>query len=129
MADNGGTARTDNKRWRFLALPVLAMTFIGTTAHAAGLSVRLVSITSPIPPGARVTVIVATEKDATCAGEREAHAYNKVPLRAETVDGNGRATWRWNVLSGNHPGGERRVHITCSKNGRSGAVDTIFDVR
>jgi hypothetical protein len=110
-------------------LSAFAAIFIATSAHAAGLSIRLVSITSPIPPGARVTVIVATEKGATCAGEREAHAYNKVPLRAETVGENGRAQWDWNVLPGRHPGGVRKVHIACSKGGRSGAVNTVFDVR
>jgi hypothetical protein len=100
-----------------------------TFAYAAGLQVRLVSITSPIPPCSKVILLIATESGATCTGQRQAHRYNEVQLQSVEVGPNGRAKWEWQVLCGNRPGGVRTVHVTCTKGDRRSSVWTSFDVR
>ena len=100
-------------------------------ARADALDVKLVSITSPVSPGGTVTLVVATEPGATCSGRRQAHFGDEIPLRppSQVVGADGKVHWSWPTLSGMHPVGKRTVHVACTLGDRSGAVDTVFDVR
>jgi hypothetical protein len=112
-------------------LALVLLFSLETRAYAADLEVRLVSITSPVPPGGTVTLVIATEPGAICTGHRQAHFSEDVPLRPPSVvaGSDGRAQWSWHVLNGQKPIGERTVRVACSQANRHGSLDTAFDVR
>jgi len=100
-----------------------------TSAYAAGLNLKLLSITSPIPPGATVTMVIAAEPGAVRTPTRQTHSFNEVQLQSRVVGPNGRVKWSWQVLTGKNPGGVRNVRVTCTKNNQQASINTAFDVR
>lgn len=102
---------------------------LGVFAFAAGLTVQLVSITSPVPPGGRVSLIVATEPGAACTGQRQGHSGDELSLQSSVAGSNGQVKWSWPIRSGSHPVGVRSVRVTCTKGNRQGSLSTAFDVR
>jgi hypothetical protein len=104
---------------------------LGPAARADGLDVKLISITSPVPPGGSVTMVIATNPGATCSGRRQAHFGDEVPLRplSQVAGPDGKVQWAWPILPGMHPVGIRTVHVDCAQGDRTGAIDTAFDVR
>ncbi len=113
------------------ALSFALLLSLGSPARADGLDVKLAAITSPVPPGGTVTMVIATEPGATCSGRRQAHFSNEVPLRplSQIAGTDGKVQWSWPILPGMHPVGIRTVHIDCAQGDRQGAIDTSFDVR
>jgi hypothetical protein len=114
---------------RFSCLVSGLLLSLSTTAYPAGLNVKLVSITSPVPPGGTVSLVIATEPRAYCSGHRQAHYGNEVRLTSLVAESDGRAQWSWSILSGSHPVGIRSVHVTCVQGNRNGSLATVFDVR
>ncbi len=101
-----------------------------TAARADDLAVKLISVTRPVHPGGEVVLVVQTQPGATCTGARQGHFGNdySIPLQPKSTGADGRAQWQWSVLNGKHPIGLRGVRVTCSAEGRSGALETQFDV-
>jgi hypothetical protein len=104
---------------------------INAAALADGLQIALVLMTAQVAPGGTVTLVIQTEPGATCEGNRQGHFGDgfSVPLPRQRIGDDGRAQWEWSVLRGSHPIGLRRVHVTCIRNGRSGSLDTAFDIK
>lgn len=114
-----------------LALGFALLLSFATAARASDLDVKLASITSPVPPGGSVTMVIATEPGATCSGTRQVHTGNEIRLQplSLTAGADGNVQWSWRVLTGMHPVGKRTAHVDCTLGDRNGSVDTIFDVR
>lgn len=102
---------------------------LSTAAFPAGLKVKLVSITSPVPPGATVTLVIATEHGAVCSGQRQGHFGQELGLQSSIAGSDGRAQWSWSLRSGQHPVGIRTVHVVCARGNREGSLAAAFDVR
>ncbi len=113
------------------SLTLVSLLALGSAARADGLDVKVASITSPVPPGGSVTMVIATAPGATCHGTRQVHAGNEIRLQplSLTAGADGTVRWAWRVLPGMHPVGKRTAHVECTLGDRSGAVDTVFDVR
>ena len=93
--------------------------------------VTVVSITSPVSPGGVVSLVVRSEPGATCSGGRQTHfsdAFTK-ELPTKTVGADGLVRWKWHVMPGAHPIGDRRARVTCSIGERSQAVEAVFSVQ
>jgi hypothetical protein len=104
-------------------LPVLAQT--------ENLEVALGSITSRVPPGGTVTLIIRTEPDATCAGLCQNHFGNDIPFTGEGQKGagpDGRVSRSWKVLKGKHPVGMRNFIANCNTGNRQGTLKASFNV-
>jgi hypothetical protein len=115
--------------FRYLCLGLGLPLGLSAFAYAAELSIKLVSITSPVPPGGTVTLLIATEPGAICSGQRQGHSGEEIPLRSSVAGPNGRLQWSWPIRGGQHPVGIRNVRITCTKSDRQGSLGTAFDVR
>ncbi len=115
--------------FRCLCISLVLLTTLSAPAKAAGLTVKLVSITSPVPPGGKVTLVIATEPGAACGGRRQGHFGGEVSLSSSTAGSDGRAEWSWPIRSGQKPVGIRSVHVTCVKGNRQGSLNSAFDVR
>ena len=97
-------------------------------AHAEDLEVRLVSITSPVPPGGTVELVVAAPPGATCTGRRQPHQGLDIPIATQVVPTDGKVRWTFQVLKGLNPVGLRSIHVTCTLDRRQGSMDTSFAV-
>jgi hypothetical protein len=115
--------------FRYFCLGLGLLLSLNTFVYAAGLKVKLVSITSPVLPGGTVTLVIATEPGAACTGQRQGHFGNEITLPLSNVGSNGRLQWSWPIRSGQHPVGIRTVHITCTMGNRRGSLGTVFNVR
>jgi hypothetical protein len=116
---------------RNLSSILIGLLIIVAPAFASELNVTVVSITSKVPPGGVVTLVVRTQPGATCQGMRQDHFGSDIPLTREgskMAGKNGLVTWNWRVLSGNHPVGRRDLSVTCSLGERSGTVRSFFSV-
>ena len=113
-----------------LMTPLLVTLLAITTACAQpALSVKLVSVTSPIRHGADATIVVATAPKAACT---ITVIYKSGPSRAqglipETADARGRVAWTWRVGTRTTPG-TWPIVVNCSSGARSGKLQTSFDV-
>ncbi|HKX19631.1 MAG TPA: hypothetical protein VJT33_16645 [bacterium] len=102
-----------------------------TTALADDLTVKLVSIVSPIGYGEQETLVVQTEAGATC----QAHAITKginFNLAARKAGSDGLVRWSWKTAasSGKSRVGEtRQLEVVCTAGDRKGTLQTEFTVR
>jgi hypothetical protein len=113
---------------------ILSLGFVAglhSAAMADDLKVTQVSITAPVHPGGTVELMVQTESGASCQGNRQGHYGNDYSIRLEQLKAgpDGRALWRWTVLAGNRPIGVRGVRVGCTAGGRTGTLETTFDVK
>ena len=115
--------------FRYFCIALALLLVLSASTHAAGLKVKLVSITSRVPPGGTVSLVITTEPGAACSGVRQGHSGEGIELPSMIAGADGRAQWSWPILSGLHPVGIRTVSITCAKDNRQGSVATSFDVR
>ena len=99
------------------------------SVNASGLTLKLISITSPVPPGGQVTLVIASEPAAVCSGRRQGHFGQEISLTTSTAESDGRVQWSWPIRSGQKPVGIRGVRVKCIKGTRQGSLDTAFDVR
>lgn len=114
-----------------LALGFALLLSFATAARADDLVIKVASITSPVPPGGSVTLVIAAAPGATCSGTRQVHAGNDIRLQPLTVTAgaDGKVQWAWRVLPGMHPVGVRTAHVACTLGDRSGSVDAAYDVK
>ncbi len=113
---------------RFLALAIVLA--FASSAAAQQLQIKLVSLTSPVSPGADATITVQTVPNATCM---ITVIYKSGPSRAQglypqTADTRGGVTWTWRVGTRTTPG-RWPIIITCSLGGRQGSLETAFVIR
>lgn len=113
------------------SLALISEAVFAPKARANSLDVTVASITSPVPPGGSVIMVIATEPGATCHGTRQVHAGNEIQLQPLSLmaGADGKVQWGWRVLPGMHPVGKRTAHVDCTLGDRSGSVNTFFDVR
>jgi hypothetical protein len=114
---------------RFFITGLSLLLGLSVFAFAAGLTVHLVSITSPVPPGGRVILIVTTEPGAACIGQRQGHSGDELSLQSSIAGSSGQVQWSWPIRSGLHPVGVRSVRVICTKANRQGSLSTAFDAR
>ena len=116
-----------------LVLPILALVLTSCAALPVLaqqiLLVRQVSLTSPARPGADAIIVVGTAPNAACT---ITVIYKSGPSRAkglvpEMADAQGRVAWTWRVGTRTTPG-TWPIIVSCSLGGRSGRLETSFDV-
>jgi competence protein ComEC len=105
----------------------------GYTIHAGKNGTRLepiVSVTSPISPGAMATLLAKTVPGARCtievitkSGPSEAQG-----LEPKTADSNGNVSWTWEVGT-RTTAGDWQIIVTANVNGQNYIKETIFTVR
>jgi hypothetical protein len=101
------------------------------TAWAEDLTVKLVSIISPIGYGEQETLVVQTEPGATC----QAHAMTKginFNLAARKAGGDGLVRWSWKTAESSGKGRvgiTRQLEVACTAGDRKGTLLTEFTVR
>ena len=99
-------------------------------ASADELEVKLVSITSPVPHGETVTLVVQTEAGAACSGAvrwvgTKSNGQLNAPLIEKKSNNQGMAQWTWRPSG---VAGHRTVDINCSAGDRKGTLQAGFDV-
>lgn len=131
----GATWRADNAvNWKrraavlFVALCVLCGAVAPAGAQPA-LSVKLVSLTSPVRHGADASIVVATSAGAGCTiavyyKSGRSRAQGLVP---KTADAFGRVAWIWRVGTQTTPG-VWPIVVNCSLGTRSGTLKTVLNV-
>jgi len=97
---------------------------------AAGLSVSLVQLSSPVAPFTDATITVKTAPAASCA---ITVLYESGPSRAKGLDPkladrSGFVQWRWRVGSNTTPG-RWPIVVTCEHEGNRGELRTVLEVR
>jgi hypothetical protein len=105
---------------------VIGMTCL--TALADDLTVKLVSIVSPIGYGEQETLVVQTEPGATC----QAHAVSskvRFNLAQRKAGTDGLVRWSWKTTQGGYVGGSRQLEVVCTAGDRKGTLLTEFTVR
>lgn len=97
---------------------------------AQPLPVRLVSVTSPVPPGADATLTLQTSPEALCliTVRYKSGASKASGLVPKTADSRGVVSWTWRVGSQTTPG-RWPITVTCSAGGQHGTLETSFEVR
>jgi len=116
---------------RTAALLALIWAVVGTTcttALAEDLTVKLVSIVSPIGYGEQETLVVQTEPGAAC----QAHAVSskvKFNLAQRKAGADGLVRWSWKTTQGGYVGGTRQLEVVCTAGDRKGTLLTEFTVR
>lgn len=107
-----------------LALAALA------AAEAAGLTIILDGVSSPVKPSSDARVQIRTNPGATCSiTVRDKSGPSKAPgLGPQTADANGHVTWGWRVGS-NAARGRWPILIVCQQKHQRAELRTSFDVR
>jgi micrococcal nuclease len=103
----------------FMAVLLVAGSLVAQGHAAPRLSVKIVSLTSPISGGKQATIEVATVPNASC---KIVVTYDSGPsaakgLEPKTADANGSVSWTWNVGTTTTPG-KWPVAVTGSSGGK-----------
>ena len=98
-------------------------------AQAADLSVVLVTVTSPAPPGSDATLTISTTPGANCSivvhyKSGPSRANGLIPQMASSL---GRMSWTWRLGSSTTPG-RWPIVVTCDKGADHGVLRTEFRV-
>ncbi len=112
--------------------PALVPTVIPVTTSVTApqtLSLEIISITSPVAPGANATLVAKTTPGASCA---ITVYYKSGPSSAsglinKVADATGNVSWTWKVGTNTTPGNWRIV-VTVTKDGQSVTKETTFTV-
>jgi hypothetical protein len=101
-----------------------------SVAPLAALSLQIVSVTSPVRPGAHATLVAKTAPGAECA---ITVYYKSGPstaqgLYAKTADSSGNVSWTWMVGTRTTPGSWRIV-VIASLGGQTAAQTIYFTVQ
>jgi len=99
------------------------------TTAAVALTLDIVSVSSPIAPGANATLVAKTAPGANCT---ITVYYKSGPSKAQGLtpkdaDANGSVSWTWKVGTNTTPG-TWRIVVTASKNGQRVTKETSFVV-
>ena len=101
-----------------------------TQSPAGELSLKIVSVTSPVSPGANATLVAQTIPEAEC----DITVYYKSGpstasgLYPKTADSSGRVSWTWKVGTRTTPGSWQIV-VKASYGGKTVSQTTEFTVR
>jgi hypothetical protein len=103
----------------FMVVLLVAGSFVPQGHAASRLSVKIVSLTSPISGGKQATIEVSTAPNASC---KIVVTYDSGPsaakgLEPKTADATGSVSWTWNVGATTTPG-KWPVTVTCTSGGR-----------
>ncbi len=132
LAPIGMNARARGQLRRLLtgALAVILIFAVAPSpVRAQPLPVRIVSVTSPVSPGADATLTVQTAPGALCLITVR---YKSGPSKArgldpKTADSRGIVAWTWRVGTRTTPG-RWPIIVTCSAGSRQGTLETSFEV-
>ncbi len=115
--------------------PAASITLLGALllawrAAAADLTVALLSLSSPAPPGSDADIRVQTAPSAACSIEvRYRSGLSKARgLEPKVTDARGGVSWQWRVGS-KTTRGRWPIVVTCSKGSDRGSLYTSFEVR
>lgn len=106
-------------------------------SFADDLTVTLVSIVSPISPGATQQLVVQTQTGTTCSGDIQGAqsagtgkggSVAEFHLPAVQSDDSGKVTWSWK-LGMTFPKGHRTVRIVCKNGSNTSGLSTSYDVQ
>ncbi len=111
-------------------IALLISMLLAWPADAADLTVALISLSSPAPPGSEAIIQVQTAPGAACSIEVR---YRSGPSKArglepKVADQRGAVTWQWQVGS-KTTRGRWPIVVTCSKGSDRGSLYTSFEVR
>jgi len=100
-----------------------------TSESKKDLSLKIVSITSPVKGGSDATVVIQTDPDALCkiTVKLKSGPASAAGLKAQHADSTGKATWNWKVAK-NTSAGEWPVEITASSKGAKGSASGTLKV-
>jgi hypothetical protein len=100
-----------------------------TGAKSSALSLKIVSITSPVKAGADATVTAQTDPDALCkiAVKLKSGAATAKGLAAQHADKTGKASWTWKVAT-NTAAGSWPVEVTASSKGSKASANGTLEV-
>lgn len=100
------------------------------TQQSAELSLKIVSVTSPVSPGANATLVAQTVPGANCDIDvyYKSGASTAQGLYAKTADSSGRVSWTWKVGTRTTPGNWQIV-VKASYGGKTVTQSTSFTVR
>ena len=94
------------------------------------LSLQIVSVTSPVSPGANATLVAQTISGANCDIDvyYKSGASTAQGLYPKTADSSGRVSWTWKVGTRTTPGNWQIV-VKASYGGKTVTQSTYFTVR
>jgi hypothetical protein len=100
-----------------------------TAAAAKDLSVKIVSITSPIKAGADATAVAQTDADALCkiTVKYKSGPATAAGLKAQHADSTGKVSWTWKTTK-NTAAGEWPVEITATSKGSKGSASGTIKI-
>jgi hypothetical protein len=105
-----------------------------STASAAksdkkDLTVKIVSITSPIKAGADATAVAQTDADALCkiTVKYKSGPATAAGLKAQHADSTGKVSWTWKTTK-NTAAGEWPVEITATSKGAKGSASGTIKI-
>ncbi len=100
------------------------------TVSQKELKIEVVSLTSPIPPGAMASITIQTfpGTDCTITVYYKSGASNAAGLGPQTADASGKVTWSWKVGTRTTPG-VWRIVVTASLNGEKVTKEIPFEVK
>ncbi len=114
-----------------LVIPlVLALSALSCATTQEQLSVRLISVISPVSPGNAASITVRSAPSAACT---ITVAYKSGPSQAQgldpkTADKDGIVSWAWIVGTRTTPG-EWPIRVTCSADSGQSTLETVFSVQ
>ncbi len=94
------------------------------------LSVKLISVKSPVSPGNAASITIKTAPSAECT---ITVTYKSGPSQAQgldpkTADNEGIVSWAWIVGTRTTPG-EWPIRVTCSAGSEQSTLETLFSVQ
>jgi hypothetical protein len=113
-----------------LLLLVSSIVACSQTAPAPALSLKIVSVTSPVSPGANATLVAQTVPGANCDIDvyYKSGASTAQGLYAKTADSSGRVSWTWKVGT-RTTSGNWQIVVKASYGGKTITQSTSFTVR
>ena len=125
----------DMRLTRIIAILLVGLLFTFTacaspTTQQAELSFQIVSVTSPVSPGANATLVAQTEIGANCDIDvyYKSGASKAQGLYPKTAGSSGRVSWTWKVGTRTTPGNWQIV-VKASYKGKTITQSTYFTVR
>jgi hypothetical protein len=118
-----------------VALPALAKKSAASTAAPAAaaskapLSLKVVSVSSPVKAGSDASASVQTDANAMCtiSVKYKSGAATAAGLKAQRADKDGKASWTWKVAKNCSPG-EWPVEFTASSKGSKATASSTLKV-
>lgn len=132
-ADNAGVYKVEAERESSPRAPPTPGAGVTSTPAVSGsggpLILQVISVSSPVAPGGRATLVAHTTPGANCTIRvyYKSGASNAAGLSPQSADANGDVSWTWNVGRSTTPGNWRIV-VTATAGGKTMTEETHFEV-